>query len=85
MIRLNVLKMIKSQIKKLEVVGYTDEIGYLNHNLELSKNRSLSVAKLLTDEIGIDPAIIQVRGAGVSHQFKKNELNRRVDIHIEWK
>ena len=75
----------KDQIEKMEVIGYTDDLGTEEHNWELSKNRAASVIKLLVEEIGIDPKIISVRGEGISRKYEQKDLNRRVDIFIYWK
>ena len=82
---LSVLTDKKEDIEKLEVIGYTDDLGTEEHNFELSKNRAASAIKLLVEEIGIDPKIISVRGEGLSRRFEKKDLNRRVDIFIYWK
>jgi flagellar motor protein MotB len=82
---LSVLTDKKDAIEKLEVIGYTDDLGTEEHNYELSKNRAASAIKLLVEEIGIDPKIISVRGEGISRRFEKKDLNRRVDIFIYWK
>jgi flagellar motor protein MotB len=82
---LSVLTDKKDAIEKLEVIGYTDDLGTEEHNFELSKNRAASAIKLLVEEIGIDPKIISVRGEGISRRFEKKDLNRRVDIFIYWK
>ncbi len=82
---LSVLTEKKENIEKLEVIGYTDDLGTEEHNYELSKNRAASAIKLLVEEIGIDPKIISVRGEGISRRFEKKDLNRRVDIFIYWK
>jgi flagellar motor protein MotB len=82
---LSVLTEKKEAIEKLEVIGYTDDLGTEEHNYELSKNRAASAIKLLVEEIGIDPKIISVRGEGISRRFEQKDLNRRVDIFIYWK
>lgn len=82
---LSVLTDRKDLIEKLEVIGYTDDLGTEEHNYELSKNRAASAIKLLVEEIGIDPKIISVRGEGISRRFEKKDLNRRVDIFVYWK
>jgi flagellar motor protein MotB len=82
---LSVLTDRKVAIEKMEVIGYTDDLGTEAHNWELSKNRAASVIKLLVEEIGIDPKIISVRGEGISRRYEQKDLNRRVDIFVYWK
>ncbi|MCX6207143.1 MAG: OmpA family protein [Bacteroidetes bacterium] len=82
---LSPLTQKKDAIEKMEVIGYTDDLGTEEHNWELSKNRAASVIKLLVEEIGIDPKIISVRGEGISRKYEQKDLNRRVDIFIYWK
>jgi flagellar motor protein MotB len=79
------LSQKKDAIERMEVIGYTDDLGTEEHNWELSKNRAASVIKLLVEEIGIDPKIISVRGEGISRKYEQKDLNRRVDIFIYWK
>lgn len=82
---LSPLTQKKDAIEKMEVIGYTDDLGTEEHNWELSKNRAASVIKLLVEEIGIDPKIISVRGEGISRKYEQKDLNRRVDIFIYWR
>ena len=82
---LSPLTQRKDAIEKMEVIGYTDDLGTEEHNWELSKNRAASVIKLLVEEIGIDPKIISVRGEGISRKYEQKDLNRRVDIFIYWR
>lgn len=82
---LSVLTDRKDAIEKMEVIGYTDDLGTEAHNWELSKNRAASVIKLLVEEIGIDPKIISVRGEGISRRYEQKDLNRRVDIFVYWR
>ena len=69
-------------IKKIEVVGYTDDKGTEAYNKDLSEKRAHEVARLLTTKFGIDPALIQTEGRGISKDYKDSNLNRRVEIYI---
>ncbi|HET6253107.1 MAG TPA: OmpA family protein [Puia sp.] len=69
-------------IKKIQVVGYTDDVGSEAYNLDLSQKRASEVARLLTSKFDIPPALIQAEGRGISKSYPTRELNRRVEIYI---
>ena len=63
---------------KLELVGYADKnTGNPTYNMQISKRRAESVAKVLTDKFGIskDRLIVSYKGDTVQ-PFAKNEENR---------
>jgi len=72
-------------IKKVEVAGYTDNIGSAKYNLLLSKKRAEAVAKLLV-KFGVNPKRLVVKGYGEKYPLVPNTtstnraLNRRVEI-----
>ena len=67
--------------------GYTDEIGEIEHNYQLSIKRARNVQKELT-QLGIPPGRMSHQGYGESAQLADNRLpegrmlNRRVEVHI---
>ncbi len=69
-------------IKKIQVVGYTDDVGSETYNLDLSKKRADEVARLLTSKFDIPPALIEAEGRGISNVYPTKDLNRRVEIYI---
>jgi outer membrane protein OmpA-like peptidoglycan-associated protein len=69
-------------IKKIQVVGFTDETGSETYNLDLSKKRANEVAHILSSKFNIPPALIEAEGRGVSKAYKTKDLNRRVEIYI---
>ena len=69
-------------IKKIQVVGYTDDVGSETYNLDLSKKRADEVARLLTLKFDIPPALIEAEGRGISTAYPTKDLNRRVEIYI---
>ena len=75
------------EIKKVEVVGYTDNLGDYEYNLELSLKRAEAVRDLLID-FGVDPDIIEARGEGENNPVAPNDtpehraLNRRVEVIV---
>jgi outer membrane protein OmpA-like peptidoglycan-associated protein len=69
-------------IKKIQVVGYTDDVGSETYNLDLSKKRAGEVARLLTSKFDIPPALIEPEGRGISTIYPTRDLNRRVEIYI---
>jgi len=69
-------------IKKIQVVGYTDDVGSETYNLDLSKKRAGEVARLLTSKFDIPPTLIEAEGRGISTVYPTRDLNRRVEIYI---
>jgi outer membrane protein OmpA-like peptidoglycan-associated protein len=69
-------------IKKIQVVGYTDDVGSEAYNLDLSKKRAGEVAHLLTSKFDIPPTLIEAEGRGISTVYPTRDLNRRVEIYI---
>jgi outer membrane protein OmpA-like peptidoglycan-associated protein len=69
-------------IKKIQVVGFTDDTGPAAYNLDLSKKRAREIARLLTSTFNIPPALIEAEGRGISRDYLPKDLNRRVEIYI---
>lgn len=72
---------------KIEIIGYTDDIGSDADNLALSKGRSLSVVNYLISK-GIDPKRLSSKGMGESNPIADNTteegraLNRRTELKV---
>jgi OmpA-OmpF porin, OOP family len=70
----------------LIVVGHTDNIGTLDHNLELSLNRAQAVVAALTSGFAIDRTRLEARGVGFLAPVAPNTnedgraRNRRVQL-----
>jgi len=69
-------------IKKIRVIGFTDDIGSDAYNLDLSQKRAQEIARLLSSTFHIDPGLIKAEGKGISKEYPTRELNRRVEIYI---
>jgi len=69
-------------IRRIQVVGYTDDAGSDAYNLDLSQKRAKEVAGLLASKFGIDPELIETEGRGISRKYPTKFLNRRVEIYI---
>jgi outer membrane protein OmpA-like peptidoglycan-associated protein len=69
-------------IKKIQVVGFTDDAGSDTYNLDLSQKRANEVARLLSSKFDIPPTIIQAEGRGISRKYPTKFLNRRVEIYV---
>jgi outer membrane protein OmpA-like peptidoglycan-associated protein len=69
-------------IKKIQVVGFTDDTGPAAYNLDLSQKRAHEIARLLSEKFKIPPALIAAEGRGISRDFPTKDLNRRVEIYI---
>lgn len=72
---------------KIEIQGYTDNLGDYDYNLALSINRAKSVYDYLVEQ-GADPKQLSYKGFGNNKPIASNESeegkakNRRVEIEI---
>jgi len=69
-------------VKRIQVVGFTDDVGSEAYNLDLSQKRAHEVARLIASKFTINPAVIQAEGRGISKVYPTRDLNRRVEIYI---
>jgi len=69
-------------IKKIQVVGFTDDIGSEIYNKDLSEKRARGIASLLSSKFSLVPALITAEGRGISRTYPTKDLNRRVEIYI---
>ena len=71
---------------KIEIDGYTDNVGDKNYNLKLSLKRAEAIKKILVYTYHINPNRIKVKGFGEKYPLVPNTtptnraLNRRVEI-----
>jgi len=82
-----VAEVLKSNPKlKIEIDGYTDNIGSASYNKKLSLKRAEAVKNILVNVYGISPDRIVVKGFGEEYPLVPNTtstnraLNRRVEI-----
>ena len=82
-----IAKILKANYKlKIEIDGYTDNIGNKKYNLELSKKRAESVKDVLVKTYGISSRRIKIKGFGEAYPLVPNTthtnkaINRRVEI-----
>jgi outer membrane protein OmpA-like peptidoglycan-associated protein len=69
--------------KEVLIIGYTDDLGNNNYNLELSKNRAESVKNFLLSNECENVLIVKGEGENnpkYSNKGKLKEMNRRVEI-----
>jgi hypothetical protein len=69
-------------ISHILVAGYTDDKGTEAYNLNLSQQRAQEVARMLTRQFGLPGELITTEGRGISHQYKNDAANRRVEIYL---
>ncbi len=72
----------KPGIKKIRVVGFTDDTGSEAYNLDLSQKRAREIGRLLISKFNLAPALIEMEGKGISRTYPTKDLNRRVEIYI---
>ncbi len=72
----------KRDIKKIRVVGYTDNSGTESGNRLLSLKRAQTVAYYFKNKKEISLPIVEVEGGGVSIRYAEKQLNRRVLIYV---
>jgi len=86
-----VLKLVAAALNKnpnlkLEVDGYTDSVGKVDHNLDLSKRRAEAVKTVLVSQFGIDGDRLSSNGFGADNPIGSNDTpdgrtgNRRVEF-----
>ena len=82
------LVFINYKDTQIEVEGHTDSTGSISHNLELSKQRAISVSDYLASK-GVDMQRISHIGKGPMQPIADNQTsegraqNRRVEIRIK--
>ena len=74
--------LTRPDVKKIQVVGFTDDAGSEAYNLDLSEKRAHEIARLLSQRLDIPPTLIEAEGRGISRKFAEKWLNRRVEIYI---
>jgi outer membrane protein OmpA-like peptidoglycan-associated protein len=74
--------LTKPGIRKVQVVGFTDDTGSEAYNLDLSQKRAKEIARLLTEKFGLSAALIATEGRGISTVYPTKEMNRRVEVYI---
>ena len=71
---------------KLKITGHTDNVGAKDSNLDLSKRRAASVAKVLSTQFGVSADRFQTDGKGDMQPVSSNakpegrSMNRRVEF-----
>ena len=86
-----VLRQIASYMEaspavKLRITGHTDNVGSAASNLDLSKRRAASVAKVLSEQFGIAADRFETDGKGDTKTVASNAkpegraMNRRVEF-----
>lgn len=86
---LNSVAIVLKKFNKtlIDVNGFTDSTGSLQHNQDLSQRRAISVANYLAGQ-GVDPRRMSAMGFADSQPIASNATpagraqNRRVEIHI---
>lgn len=74
---------------KIEIEGYTDNVGNDDYNKKLSENRAKSVRQYLIDKFGIDGSRLTAVGYGKNKPIVSNDTeegrqkNRRVQALIK--
>ena len=71
---------------KLTITGHTDNVGTAASNLDLSKRRAASVARVLTEQFSVQPDRLAAQGKGDTQALADNAkpegraMNRRVEF-----
>ena len=74
--------LLNPAIKKILVVGYTDDAGSELYNARLSERRAREIARLITERFNISATIVRSEGRGISTYYSDKGKNRRVDIYL---
>lgn len=84
----NIKKLRGEKIKKIIVIGHTDDIGKDAYNLKLSRQRAQAVAKELAQRLGLELSQVQAVGYGEKRPIATNKTdagrqkNRRVELKL---
>ena len=71
--------------RRIALVGHSDNVGALDKNIDLSRQRALAVSSYLTDRLGVSPDQIEAHGVGFLSPLASNvtdagkSANRRVE------
>jgi hypothetical protein len=68
-------------VSAIDIKGYTDETGAVEHNQVLSLKRANSVSLYLKNN-GIDSLQINAGGLGINKEIQENPLQRNVTLNI---
>lgn len=84
----NIIQLMKENpTVRIQIIGYTDNVGTPQDNLVLSKSRALAVVNYLIDK-GIQPARLSLAGKGEADPIADNNTeagraqNRRTEMKI---
>ncbi|MEM6395800.1 MAG: OmpA family protein [Bacteroidota bacterium] len=69
-----------AEVQNVSIIGYSDDIGESEYNVELSEQRARTVGAFLRER-GISVDQVNIRGVG-SISGGQRELNRRVDLQV---
>ncbi len=86
-----VLRQVASYLEansavKLNITGHTDNVGSAESNLDLSRRRAASVAKILAEQFGVSADRLETDGKGDTQSLATNAkpegraMNRRVEF-----
>ena len=85
------VQMMKNPGLKVDIIGYSDETGPADKNMEISRKRCETVKDILVHDLGIDPARLNIIPKGETELLSPTDklsprglhmVNRRVDIVI---
>ncbi len=75
-----VANLQQGQIQEVEILGYADDIGGDNYNLQLSEERARAVGGYLRSK-GVVTTQVSIKGMGILTGGQR-ELNRKVEIRV---
>jgi Outer membrane protein and related peptidoglycan-associated (lipo)proteins len=84
----NVANLSQVRIKKIIVVGHTDNVGSDEYNQELSQSRAEAVAQILREKFNLSKQECEAVGYGESQPIATNNtdkgrsINRRVELKL---
>lgn len=74
--------LLDTAIKKIKIMGFTDNTGGMQYNKSLSEKRAIAVAHFLVEAFGVKESSVEVEGKGISIKYAQAQQNRRVEIYI---
>jgi flagellar motor protein MotB len=71
-------------IKKIRIIGFTDNVGTAAHNQELSQKRAMEIGRQIALKFNIPASLIECEGRGISTTYAEPDRNRRVEIYVNY-
>ena len=69
-------------VKKIRIIGFTDNAGTATYNQELARKRAMEIGKQIALKFDMPASLIECEGRGISTTYAEQDQNRRVKIYV---